>query len=171
MKKTTILLLSSAFLLLGGCTNNSDNSESKNDATSSSVSVTTSSKSSSKASGNSSSQAVVGDDDMALLNSSWKYNKFTVHQIEAEVDDDQVEVKVEWEPKTEKKAPFANFGQVKVTQNGKTLSLVENDDDIDEGETIRDLDLTYNFEGKTNPIKIEITSADGEKHSVSFQIQ
>ncbi|GAB5051806.1 hypothetical protein [Pediococcus ethanolidurans] len=171
MKKTTLLLLSSAFFLLGGCANNSNNSQSRNDETSSSVSKTSSSKKSSTVSETSSNQVVDSDNETTLLSSTWQFDKFTVHQIEAEIDDGQLEVKVEWQPNTEKRAAFSNFGQVKVTQNGQTLSSVEQDDDFDADEAIRDLDLTYRYQNKTNPVKIEISSADGEKHAVSFKLQ
>ncbi|GAA2846040.1 hypothetical protein [Pediococcus damnosus] len=170
MKKTTLLLLlSSAFLFLGGCSNNTDNKNQTNDSSSSSVSR--SSKESAASSQSSSSRTLNSDDEMSLLDSSWKFNKFTVHQVEAELDDGQLEVKVSWEPKTEKKAPFANFGQVKVTQAGQTLSSVDRDDDIDKGEKVRDLDLTYDYRNRTDQVKIQIIESDGKSRTVRVNLQ
>ncbi len=171
MKKTTILLLSSAFLLLGGCANNSNDSRSESDTSSSSVSKASSSKKATSTSSRASSLVVNTDDETQLLTSPWQFNKFTIHQIEAEIDDGQLEVKVDWEPKTEKRANFANFGEIKATQDGKTLRTAERDDDFDEDETVRDLDVTYAYQNKTDPVTIQVKSADGQTHSVSFKLQ
>ncbi|AVL00605.1 hypothetical protein SIN07_01455 [Pediococcus inopinatus] len=170
MKKTTLLLLlSSLFLFLGGCSNNTNNEQQSDNSSSSSVSSST--KENSASSQSSSSRTLNSDDEMSLLDSSWKFDKFTVHQVEAELDDGQLEVKVSWEPKSEKKAPFANFAQVKVTQAGTTLNSVERDDDIDEGEQVRDLDLTYDYKNRTDQIKIQITESDGKSRTVRVNLQ
>ncbi|WP_412988942.1 hypothetical protein ACLJJ6_08455 [Pediococcus siamensis] len=171
MKKTTLLLLSSAFLLLGGCANNSNDSQSENETTSASVSQSSASKSTSSTRSTTTAKTVNSDEETALLSSTWQFDKFTVHQIEAEIDDGQLEVKVEWQPNTEKRASFSNFGEVKVTQGDQTLRTVERDDDFDADETVRDLDLTYAYHNKTNPVKIQIKTPDGQSHSVSFKLQ
>lgn len=171
MKKIFLLLLTaSAVIVLTGCSSQSNN---KSDSSSNSSSAKSNS-SSSSSSATTKTVQLDAEDSTRLLTNSWKFDQFSIDQIKAEAEDGVLELEINWKNASDHATVFDDIGKVTVSQNGKELSITEQDDDYNDSilpNKTEDFELSYRYAGVDNPIKVSIHPTDTSRPTRTVTVQ
>lgn len=181
-KKTAITALLLATMTLAACGQSASTTTDPDTGSKSSTSKSESSSSKiSEEAATSSAQSSnlrVGeqDDEQQLLTQSIDWKNFRLNTIKGEIDDNKLELEMDWTNRTTESAKFSSLGKIQVFQEDKELDLLAgDDDDFNEdvaADSSEDADISFNLINTNSQIVIKITTADGdEPHVVNVKLE
>ncbi|WP_071130724.1 hypothetical protein [Enterococcus timonensis] len=114
------------------------------------------------------------DDKISLLPEVWTFDELLVTEIEAEWEDsNHLELEISWQNLTTANQMFANLAEMTVQQNGKSLALIETDDDFSDSvavQAIEDFELTFQLDNQNDPVEITVTPKAGDAQTIKIEL-
>lgn len=155
MKKLGLFIATTVLsLALVGCANGQSSHSDSSSSHSSSSQTSSSSQKDTTA-------TLQGDNAMPVAN-NWHFDQFEIVSLNAEQDDGELELEVNWKNTGSQPASFNDLVKITAKQNNQDLAVTETDDDVNNqlnAQSDDDVDFNYHLTNTQDPITVTVTPA------------
>lgn len=115
------------------------------------------------------------DEQTDLLTHSLSWDNFAITEMNAEIEDEELQLELTWTNRTSETAKFSDLLKIQVFQNGDELVMIDYDRDLNEllsADASEDVEFDYHLNNLNQPLEVKITASNGDNaHILNINLE